>query len=104
MALIKRSESYSPALIDSYSGFYDNGHEKSTGLAGYLREREAKELYFCGLAADVCVHYSMMDALDEGFSVTLIEDATRPINTDDFDQAKEKLREKGGNIVESRDL
>lgn len=90
--------------IDSYSGFYDNGHEKSTGLAGYLREREAKELYFCGLAADICVHYSMMDALNEGFSVTLIEDATRPINEDDFVKAKEKLRKRGGKIVESMDL
>ncbi|MBD0278899.1 MAG: nicotinamidase, partial [Flavisolibacter sp.] len=25
--------------IDSYSGFYDNGHLKATGLSHYLRER-----------------------------------------------------------------
>ena len=25
--------------IDSYSGFFDNGHRKSTGLADYLRGR-----------------------------------------------------------------
>ena len=40
--------------IDSYRGFFDNGHEKNTGLVGYLRERNAGELYFCGLAADFC--------------------------------------------------
>ena len=35
--------------IDSYSGFYDNGYKKSTGLAGYLRERKIKKVYVCGL-------------------------------------------------------
>jgi|GEM_PF-6434880 len=29
--------------IDSYSGFYENGHRKSTGLAGHLRERGVQE-------------------------------------------------------------
>ncbi len=28
--------------VDSYSGFYDNGHELPTGLAGYLREKGAR--------------------------------------------------------------
>lgn len=79
--------------IDSYSGFYDNGHKKNTGLAGYLRERKAKELFFCGLAADVCVWFSIMDARKEGFSVTLVEDATKPIESDEFIRIKEKMKE-----------
>ncbi|MFW5773734.1 MAG: bifunctional nicotinamidase/pyrazinamidase, partial [Tangfeifania sp.] len=66
--------------IDSYSGFYDNGHKKSTGLTGYLKEKGADELYFAGLAADVCVYFSIKDALKEGFSTTLIEDATRALD------------------------
>src|SRR5215510_9142143 len=28
------------ASVDSYSGFYDNGHRKSTGLADWLREQK----------------------------------------------------------------
>ncbi len=32
--------------IDSYSGFYDNGHQRTTGLTGYLREKGAENLYF----------------------------------------------------------
>ncbi len=87
--------------IDSYSGFYDNGHKKNTGLAGYLRERKAVELYFCGLAADFCVYFSIKDALKEGFSVTLIEDATKPINPKNFENIKKELTEKGCKIISS---
>ncbi|WP_031425889.1 bifunctional nicotinamidase/pyrazinamidase [Flavimarina sp. Hel_I_48] len=87
--------------VDSYSGFYDNAHIKSTGLAGYLREKGAKELYFCGLAADFCVFYSILDALEEGFSACLIEDATRAIDASKFDEAKNEILEKGGKIMHS---
>ena len=89
--------------IDSYSGFYDNGHEKNTGLTGYLRERNAGELYFCGLAADVCVNFSIQDALKEEFSATLIEDATSPIDADEFEKIKKELTSRGC-AIKSSDL
>jgi len=84
--------------IDSYSGFYDNGHRKSTGLAGYLREKSADDLYFCGLAADICVYYTLMDALKAGFRATLLERATRPLDPAAFDAAKEDIVKHGGVI------
>ncbi len=90
--------------IDSYSGFYDNGHEKNTGLAGYLRGRNAHELFFCGLAGDVCVNFSIRDALKEGFSVTLLEDATSPIDAEEFEKIKKELKEKGCSITGSDSL
>ena len=31
--------------IDSYSGFYDNGHRKATGLADYLKKSNVSEVY-----------------------------------------------------------
>lgn len=37
------------AELDSYSGFYDNGHRKPTGLADYLRGRNVAEVYLAGL-------------------------------------------------------
>lgn len=86
---------------DSYSAFYDNGHRYNTGLAGYLRDRGASDLYFCGLAADYCVWYSMQDALAEGFGVTLLEDATRPISWPQFEEVKMELVSRGGQIVHS---
>lgn len=90
--------------IDSYSGFYDNGHKKSTGLAGYLREKGAKDLYFCGLAADVCVYFSIKDALKEGFSATLIEDATRALDDNKFEEIKKELQGKGMKTLDSKSL
>ncbi|MGB3774647.1 MAG: bifunctional nicotinamidase/pyrazinamidase [Leeuwenhoekiella sp.] len=78
--------------IDSYSGFYDNAHQKTTGLAGYLKEKGVREIYFCGLAADFCVYYSIIDALEEGFTATLITDATRPIDKNTYQQQKKTLK------------
>lgn len=87
--------------IDSYSAFYDNQHLKSTGLSGYLKEKNAKDLYFCGLAAEICVHFTAKDAIKEGFKATIIEDATRALNAGDFKKAKVELKELGGRIISS---
>ena len=87
--------------IDSYSGFFDNSHLHSTGLAGYLREKGATELYFCGLAADICAYFTIKDALNEGFKAVLIEDATCPLNPDEFVKIRKELQEKGVEIMQS---
>lgn len=84
--------------IDSYSGFYDNGHKKSTGLAGYLREKGANDLYFCGLAADICVYFTLMDSLKEGFKATLIEKAANPLDHAVFEKVKAAITGQGGVI------
>jgi nicotinamidase/pyrazinamidase len=89
--------------IDSYSGFYDNGHKKSTGLSGYLKERGVERVYVCGLAGDYCVFYTIKDALQAGFKATLIEDATRAINKKDFEKAKEEILKTGGKIINSEE-
>jgi nicotinamidase/pyrazinamidase len=90
--------------IDSYSGFYDNNHLLSTGLAGYLKEKAITELYFCGLAADICVYYTILDSMSEGFSAVLIEDASRPLYPDKFDDMKCELAKLGVRIIKSNEL
>ncbi len=87
--------------IDSYSAFYDNEHKKSTGLADYLKGRKVTRVYLVGLAADFCVGFSALDALNEGFETYLIEDATRPISADGFIAMKERIRQQGGHIISS---
>ena len=91
-------------LVDSYSGFYDNRHQISTGLSGYLKEKKVTELYFCGLAADICVYYTIIDALNEGFSSTLIEDASRPLNNETFPFIKQDLLTRGARIINSDEI
>lgn len=90
--------------VDSYSGFYDNAHLKSTGLAGFLREKGADDLYFCGLAADICVYYTIKDALKEGFKATLIEDATAPLIQEDYEKTRKDILARGGEIITSEEL
>ncbi|OHB49361.1 MAG: nicotinamidase [Planctomycetes bacterium GWF2_41_51] len=87
--------------IDSYSGFYDNGHQKSTGLAGFLREKKADRLFICGLAGDVCVYYTVLDAIKEGFKAVMIEDAVRPLDIQEFENIKRKLSNIGSDIVKA---
>jgi len=70
---------YNPR-IDSYSAFLDNDHSTATGLAGALKERGIRRLFFCGLAYDYCVHFSAVDAVSLGFTACVIEDACRAID------------------------
>ncbi len=90
--------------IDSYSGFYDNGYKKSTGLAGYLRERKVTKVYICGLASDYCVFFTARDAIKENFETYLVEDATRPIDPNGFDMAKDEILSRGGQIINTEIL
>jgi len=87
------------ANIDSYSGFFDNGHLKSTGLADYLKGKGVTEVYLVGLAGDYCVYFSAKDAIDEGFQTYLIEDAIRSIDKDNFEKAKKDITNKGGKLI-----
>ena len=90
--------------VDSYSGFYDNNRQLSTGLSGYLKDKGISEIHFCGLAADICVYYSILDSILEGFYATLIEDASSPLFPDKFDDIKCELAKLGVHIITSSDL
>ncbi len=90
--------------IDSYSGFFDNGRKKSTGLADYLRGRGIDEVFVVGLAGEFCVNYTILDAAELGFKTYLIKDATRPLDWQNFEQAMDNMRKHGVQIVESKDL
>ena len=85
--------------IDSYSGFYDNGRLKSTGLGDYLKGRNVTQVDVCGLAADYCVYFSASDALSMGFKTSIIERATKAIDIDNFEKLKKEFVAKGGKIV-----
>ena len=87
------------AEIDSYSAFYDNGHRKSTGLSSYLKGKGVDQVYVAGLAADYCVYYSVKDALSEGFSTFLIDNATRAISENVYLSVKEDVACRNGAVV-----
>lgn len=90
--------------VDSYSGFYDNGHRRSTGLADWLRGMEVDEVHVAGLVAEICVAYTARDAIEEGFATTVLEDATKALSQDDYATVKEELSAKGVRFATSTDI
>ncbi|MBU2940431.1 bifunctional nicotinamidase/pyrazinamidase [Lacinutrix sp. C3R15] len=90
--------------IDSYSAFYDNGHLKSTGLTGYLKEKGTTQLFLCGLASDICVYFSIIDAFKEGFTCFFIEDASKALDTKEFENLKKSMITMGIKMVTSASI
>lgn len=91
--------------IDSYSAFYENDDKTTTGLTGYLRERDIDTLYAVGLATDFCVKWSVVDGLKEGFDVHVVEDAVKGIDIEgSVEQAWSEMLDAGALKVSSNDL
>ncbi len=87
--------------IDSYSAFYDNERRHETGLASYLKEQGVKELYVVGLATDYCVKYTVLDALELGFKVTVLEEGCQAIG--DENEAFNEMSQAGAIILPNLD-
>jgi nicotinamidase/pyrazinamidase len=92
--------------IDSYSGFFDNGHRRGTGLAEYLHSRNVTDVYIAGLATDYCVKFTSLDARTLGLNAFVIEDGCRGVNLQPGDSATalDQMRAAGVNVVTSDDL
>ncbi len=89
--------------IDSYSGFFDNGHRKATGLGDYLTAEGVTDVYVLGVATDYCVKFTALDAAALGFATFLVADASRGVNIqpDDVANALVEMQRKGVKMVES---
>ena len=92
--------------IDSYSGFFDNGRRRSTGLEDFLLERRVTDVYILGLATDYCVKFTALDASTLGFRTFLIEDGTRGVELrpGDVASALNEMRQARVEIVSSREV
>ncbi|UII23111.1 bifunctional nicotinamidase/pyrazinamidase [Fulvivirga ligni] len=90
--------------IDSYSGFFDNGRRKSTGLTGYLKEHGVTDAFFCGLAGDICVFFTAKDAIEEGFRSYLIQDLSQPLDHKAYANALEEFEKRRGIVVNSQKI
>jgi nicotinamidase/pyrazinamidase len=90
--------------VDSYSGFFDNGGRRPTGLAGYLQARGVRALTVVGVATDYCVRFTALDALKLGFAVTLLPELCRGVELrpGDVAAALAELTAAGAQIGEAR--
>jgi nicotinamidase/pyrazinamidase len=87
--------------IDSYSGFFDNGHRKATGLADVLRDHGVTSLDIMGLATDYCVKFTVLDALQIGFEVRVLLEGCRGVELQPGDCARAvaEMRDAGAEMV-----
>jgi nicotinamidase/pyrazinamidase len=88
---------------DSYSAFQDDGGHK-TEMEAILRHNGIKKIVLYGIATDYCVRASVMDALQAGFQVMVIEELCRGVAPDTSEQALEEMRGVGAIILGQFDL
>lgn len=87
--------------IDSYGGFFDNGHRKATGLHDYFQACGVDSVVIVGLALDVCVKFTALDAAELGYRTRVVEEGVRGVelNGGDIDRACSQMREAGVEFV-----
>ena len=86
--------------VEGYSAFDGTDFEQR------LRERGIDSLAIGGLAENICVRWTALEARHLGFGVKLVEDATRGIDVEegDTDRALEEMRAAGVQLVRSGEL
>ena len=67
---------------DAYSAF------EGTSLKDRLLSLKVTDLIIAGLATDYCVKATVLDALGEGFKVTVVEEGIRGVNVNPEDDKK----------------
>ncbi len=84
---------------DQYSALHQ------TGLGERLEEQGVKRVWVGGLAQDVCVRATVLDAVKSGFEVHVIKAGTRAVDVQpgDGDRALAEMRQAGA-IIEDGEL
>lgn len=86
---------------DGYSGFSmqdpESGEVSATGLHELLQRHDAEQVVVVGLALDVCVKATALDAVRLGYDTTVVADASAPVELEpgDGDRAVAEMREAG---------
>lgn len=90
---------------DSYSAFQGKDPAGNT-FAETLKAAKVKRLYIGGLATDYCVRSTVLDALKNGFGVTLLRDAVKGVDVREGDSeiAVEEMRSKGVEVRTIEDI
>jgi len=79
---------------DQYSAF------DATRLAGELQRRGVERVWIGGLAEDVCVKATALDAAKAGFKPQVVAAATKPVTAEGGRAARAEMRDAGVTIVE----
>ena len=81
-------------LKEAYSAF------DGTGLSETLHEAGIERVFICGLATDVCVKSTALDAIKLGYDTYVIEDASRGISKESVEKSLKEMESVGVKIIE----
>lgn len=89
------------AGADGYSGFYaeNDGDIQETTLHATLQDKDVTAVFIAGIALDVCVKATCLDALALGYDTYLYIDATAAVTEEGADKAKQELRAAGVRFI-----
>lgn len=82
---------------NSYSAFLGK-NEQGEFLEEILRTKGLEEIFIAGVATDFCVKQTALDALEKGFRVILLRDATSGIGSQGTVNAFKEISKKGARI------
>ena len=88
---------------DSYSGFQDDGGNK-TEMDNILKKDRIKKVVVYGIATDYCVKATALDAVDAGYTVVLIKNLCRGVAPDTSQKAIDQMKAKRVVVLDDLDL
>jgi len=100
LAIVKKGQD---TRYDSYSGFQDDGGQK-TEMDKILKRNKIQKLVIYGIATDYCVKATAMDAKDAGYSVIVIKGLSKGVAPDTTQKALGEMKSKGITILEELDV
>jgi nicotinamidase/pyrazinamidase len=89
--VISKGTDPADAGYSAFDGTTDDGRR----FLDDLRQRHIDHLYVGGIATDYCVRHSVLDALDAGLTVTLLDDAIAGVDSRGSAEAIDEMRRKG---------
>lgn len=88
--------------VEMYSVFYaplENPRVGDTGLVQRLRGEGITDVYVVGVAADYCVRATALDAQHEGLRTWVVEEGTRAVDEEKWEEVRRELGERGVGVV-----
>ena len=87
--------------VDSYSAFLDNDRQHETGLRAFLAARGGDAVCVAGRALDVCVKFTVLDALRYGLRASVLRAGCRAVNVqpEDERQAYREMEQAGAILL-----
>lgn len=67
-------------------------------LTQWLQDRGVDEVEICGLATDFCVRATTLDAAEQGFTTTVLNDLIAAVDEDATDKVLDELRSAGATV------